>query len=170
MKWILIPAMAIAALVLLIAIIGLTLPIGHVASRRARFKQSPQTLFDAVSGPAEWRSDITRIEPLPAVNGRPQWKEVGKRGDAIAYELVESTPPLRRVTRIADETLPYAGGWTLEIAPAPGGATLVITERGEVKNPVFRFVSRFLIGHYRSIDTYLSDLAKKFDEPMNIER
>ena len=170
MKWILVCLVALASLVLLTVIIGMTLPAGHVASRRARFRQSPQALFEAISGPAEWRSDIKRIELAPSVDGRQRWKEIGKRGDAITYELVESTPPLRRVTRIADENLPYSGGWTFELAPAAGGATLQITERGEVKNPIFRFVSRFVIGHYGSIDTYLGDLAKKFGEPLNIER
>ena len=166
MKWIVVPIMTVVALVLLMAIIGWTLPVGHVASRRARFRQTPQALFAAISGPGEWRSDIARIEPV----GPARWKEFSKGGDAVTYELVESTPPLRRVTRIADENLPYSGGWTLEIAPAHGGATLAITERGEVKNPIFRFVSRFLMGHYQTIDTYLADLAKHFNQPLEMEK
>ena len=171
MKWILVPVIAVAALILLVALIGWTLPAGHVASRRACFRQAPQAIFDAISGPGEWRSDIARVEPAAAGdNGRPRWKEISKRGEAITYELVESTPPMRRVTRIADENLPYSGGWTLEVAPASGGSILVITERGEVKNSVFRFVSRFVIGHYKSIDTYLADLARKFNQPLQMER
>ena len=169
MKWILVPIVALAALVILMAVIGWTLPSGHVASRRARFRATPQAIFDAISGPGEWRSDIARIEPV-TTSGRPRWKEISKSGDAITYELVESTPPLRRVTRIADDNLPYSGGWTLEIAPAPGGATLLITERGEVHNPIFRFISKTFIGHYKTIDTYLADLAKKFDQPLQIEK
>lgn len=170
MKWILIPVVVLAALVLLMALIGLTLPAGHAASRRARFRQSPQAIFEAISGPGEWRSDIARSEPDGNKNGRPRWKEYSKRGDAVTYELVESTPPLRRVTRIADENLPYTGGWTFEIAPVAGGSALVITERGDVKNPIFRFVSRFIIGYYGSIDTYLADLAKKFNQPLEMEK
>jgi hypothetical protein len=170
MKWILVPLIALAALVLLIAIIGITLPVSHVASRRARFRQSPQAVFDAISGPGDWRTDIVRTEPLPPVNGRQRWKEFGSHGDGVTYELLESTRPLRRVTQIADESLPYGGGWTLELAPSEGGCVLAITERGEVKNPIFRFVSRFVIGHYRSIDTYLGDLAKKFGEPLELEK
>ena len=64
MKWILVPIVALAALVLLMAVIGWTLPSGHVASRRARFRATPQAIFDAISGPGEWRSDIARIEPV----------------------------------------------------------------------------------------------------------
>jgi hypothetical protein len=170
MKWILVPIVALVAIGLLVTIIGLTLPLGHVASRRARFRQNPATVFDAISAPAEWRSDVVRTESLPAVNGRERWKEFGKHGDGVTYELIESTRPIRRVTRIADENLPYGGVWTLEIAPAAGGSTVAITERGEVSNPIFRFVSRFVIGHHRTIDTYLADLAKKLGEPLQIEK
>ena len=38
-----------------------------------------------------------------------------------------------------------------------------ITENGEVYNPLFRFVSRFVMGHTRTIDTYLGDVARHFD-------
>lgn len=170
MKWIVFVLVAIVALVLLVVLLGLTLPVGHVVSRRARFRESPQAVFDAISGAGEWRSDVVRIEILPPVDGRERWKEFDKHGDGVTYELVESTRPLRRVTQIADEGLPYSGGWTFEIAPAPGGSTLKITERGEVSNPIFRVVSRFVIGHYRTIDTYLSDLGKKFGEPVQIQK
>ena len=39
---------------------------------------------------------------------------------------------------------------------------VTIVERGEVSNPVFRFVSRFVMGHARTIEDYLNDLARKF--------
>lgn len=169
MKYILIALLAVAALVLLMTIIGMTLPSGHTASRKARFRQTPQALFEAISGPGEWRSSLQQIEPLPSVDGRQRWIEIDKRGSGITYELVESTPPLRRVTRIADDTLPFSGTWTIELAPAAGGATVSVTERGEVKNPIFRFVSKYIMGHYQTIDLYLGDLGKRFDEHLTIE-
>ncbi len=38
------------------------------------------------------------------------------------------------------------------------------TEQGEIYNPVFRFVSRFILGYTRTIDTYLRNVSRKFDE------
>lgn len=38
---------------------------------------------------------------------------------------------------------------------------LAITEDGEVYNPLFRFVSRFLMGYDSTIDTFLRDIAKR---------
>jgi hypothetical protein len=85
------------------------------------------------------------------------WRETDKGGQTIAYEAVESAPPRRLVTRIADPSLPFGGTWTYDIAPASSGSgpTLSITENGEVYNPVFRFVSRYIMGHAATIDSYL---------------
>ena len=169
MKWFLVAVGTIAALILAATLIGMTLPMEHAASRRAKFRQTPAELFAVLSGPPDWRSDITRVEKLDPVNGRERWKEFGARGGGVLYELVESAPPLRRSVRIADDTLPYGGTWTFELIPIAGGSLLRITERGEVRNPFFRFVSRFVMGNTRSIEQFLSALGKKFGEPVVIE-
>jgi len=56
----------------------------------------------------------------------------------------------------------FGGTSTFEIGPAERGSTLTITERGEAYNPIFRFVSRFVMGHHRTIDAYLSRLRGRF--------
>ena len=44
-------------------------------------------------------------------------------------------------------------------------ASLVtITEDGWVANPIFRFMSRLVIGHHATMDTLLKQVAKKFGE------
>jgi Polyketide cyclase / dehydrase and lipid transport len=169
MKWFLAVLAGLAAVVLLVVLIGMTLPTAHVATRRARFRQTPQQVFDAISGPPDWRPDISRVERLDPVGGRERWKEFDHRGDAILYELVESAPPLRRSVRIADDSLPFGGTWTFDVIPVQGGSLLRVTENGEVRNPLFRFVSKYIIGHTRSIEDYLKNLGKKFNESIVIE-
>ena len=39
-----------------------------------------------------------------------------------------------------------------------------ITERGEIYDPVFRFASRFFLGYRRTLDTYLQNVSRKFEE------
>ena len=39
---------------------------------------------------------------------------------------------------------------------------MTITERGVVYNPIFRFVSRFLMGYTATMKTYLNALARRF--------
>jgi hypothetical protein len=83
-------------------------------------------------------------------------------------ETVEMIPQQRLVGRIADPKLPFGGTWTFEITPTAEGATLRITERGYVTNPLFRFLSRFVFGYTTAIESYLKSLARKFGEEPRI--
>jgi hypothetical protein len=58
--------------------------------------------------------------------------------------------------------------WTLKLEPMDGSTMLRITEQGEVYNPVFRFVSRFVIGQTRTIETYLRNLGAATGQQIEI--
>jgi hypothetical protein len=78
------------------------------------------------------------------------------------------TPPRRLVARIAGDNLPFGGTWTFEITPEGDGAKLRITERGWVSNPIFRFVSRLVLGYTSNLEMYLRSLGRKFGETAQI--
>ena len=154
----------IVALVLLVVAIGYTLPQKHHAARQVTLKAPPAAVFDAITTPADfplWRAKVTKVEMLTSPNGRLRYRELGGDGP-ILYEVDESTRPSRLVTRIADTSLPFGGTWTFDLSPAASGTTVRITEDGEVYNPIFRFVSRFVMGHHATIDVYLGDLGRRF--------
>jgi hypothetical protein len=48
-------------------------------------------------------------------------------------------------------------------------AIVQITEDGEVYNPVFRFVSRFILGHTRTMDFYLRALGNATGQGIEVE-
>jgi uncharacterized protein YndB with AHSA1/START domain len=151
----------ILALIALVLVVGWTLPVRHQVSREATYAAAPDSLFATlvrVAAFPTWRSGIRRIEVLPAVAGHRSFREVGKDG-ALTYVVDEEVPPRRLVTRIADQNLPFGGRWTYELAPSGAGTTLRITEDGEVYNPVYRFVSRFVLGHATTINQFLKDLG-----------
>ena len=172
MIWLLASVGILVGLVILIAAVGSFLPQGHTASRTLTLAQSPeavwQTIIDRAHQPA-WRTDLKSIEPFPNRDGHEVWQEVSKRGDRLTFELIESLPPRRLVTRIADKDLPFGGRWEYELTPSGNGCHLTITEIGEVYNPIFRFISRFVIGHTATIEQYLKALAAKFGEPAAIQ-
>ena len=63
--------------------------------------------------------------------------------------LVEDKDSLRAMLRHALE--------------AQGNSTRVtVTEHGEVYNPIFRVVSKYIMGQTSTIDSYLTALGKKF--------
>lgn len=50
------------------------------------------------------------------------------------------------------------------------GKTLVrITEDGEVYNPFFRFMSRFVLGQTATLDAYLKAMGKAVGEDVQID-
>jgi hypothetical protein len=153
--------------VALLALIGAMLPRDHVATRSARFKASPEQLFATVrdfGALATWRPDVKSVELLPPSGGAVQFREVSKHG-AVTYRLKEERAGERLVLEIADETLPFGGTWTFEIARAPsGGGSVRITEHGFVKPALFRVLARFVFGYTSTMDAYLRALGRKFGE------
>lgn len=157
------------AAVAVVAAVGAMLPKAHVATRRAHYRRAPQAIWDAITGPPDWRPEVGGFEKLPERDGHRVWRELDKHGRAVTFEEMAAEPVRMLEVRIADVNLPYGGGWTYEITPDANGGFLRVTERGEVYNPIFRFISRFVIGHTASLEQYLSALGKKFGESTVVE-
>jgi hypothetical protein len=168
-QWALIAVGGLAGLVLLIALIGWMLPQSHVAARRIELKQPPEAVWDVIAdfehGPT-WRKGLKSIRREADRDGRPVWTEDGSDG-AIMLERVEATRPTRLVTRIADESLPFGGRWVFEIEPVVGGCRVTITEEGEIYNPIFRCLARFVFGYAGSLESYLKSLGGKFGQDVS---
>jgi hypothetical protein len=138
MKWILLGIAAIGAVVALVAVIGATLPRNHVASRSLAVRRSPEEIWPV-------------IMQATASSGVP-------------VDVIQSDPPRRQVTRVKDTEKMFGGTWTITVTPTAAGGTLTITEDGWVGNPIFRFVSRYVMGHHATMDGMLKEVAKKFGE------
>lgn len=166
MKWLLLAVGILVLLIIIVVGIGFTLPVAHTARRTVALRAAPvdiwATITDVAAYPA-WRSDVDSVEVLAPVEGRPSWRETGDNG-AITYAMVRVDPPTRLVSRIIDRDLPFGGEWEYEVAPEGAGSRISITERGEVYNPLFRFVSRFVMGHTATLDTYLRALGARYGE------
>jgi hypothetical protein len=170
MKWLLWAIAVLVVIVGLAAAIGAMLPVKHRATRKARFRASPDALYAVIAGPPEWRTGVKNYGVLPENNGRKQWWEEDNHGQKITFELVEDMPGRRIATRIVGPNLPFGGTWSFDIAPVPGGGSdLRITEDGQVYNVMFRFMARYFFGYTASIEGYLRDLAVKFGDHAAIE-
>jgi hypothetical protein len=169
MKWVGIILAGLALLAAVVALVGAMLPRAHRATRQARYRQTPEAIYFTLAGPVDWRSDVKAFGNLPDRDGRKQWWEQDTHGQTVTYELVEDKMPSRRVVRIADKNLPFAGTWTFDIAPDSEGCVVRITEDGEVYNVIFRFMARFFFGYTSNIEGYLRDLGRRFAEFTTIE-
>jgi hypothetical protein len=143
MKWVAIGVAVLVGLVVVVAIVGAILPRQHLASRTLRVQRTPQDIWPVV----------TRLSDA----------------STVPVEVVESAPPHRLVTRVTAAEKNFGGTWTITIAPAPEGpgraeSTVTITEDGWVANPIFRFMSRLVIGHHATMDALLTQVAQAFNE------
>lgn len=165
MRWILILAGTLAALIALVAVIGVMLPRDHVATVTAHIAAKPEEVWATITTPAafpEWRTDVKRVELLPTTPTGPSWREHGSNG-AITFVADVWEPPKRFVGRIADTGLPFGGSWEYRVEPdGPTATRVTITERGSIYNPIFRFVSRFIMGYTGTMKGYLNALARRF--------
>lgn len=160
MRYLLISAAVLGAVVLIVLLVGWSLPVKHRAASEATFSSSPGSLYQLITDVdrfPEWRGSVKRIERVPDSAGKKRFREVGTDG-TILFEIESAVPDQRLVTRIADRSLPFGGSWTYELIPRGDSTTLRITEDGEVYNPIFRFVSRFIFGHTATIEKYLVDV------------
>jgi hypothetical protein len=151
------------AVALIVVVVGYALPVAHIASSQATLRGRPDAVFAAltdVSHFPEWRKDVRQVDVLSA--SPLKWREHGSNGD-ITFVVVESVRPLHLVSRIDDPSLPFGGTWSYDLIPTGTGTTLTITERGEVYNPLFRFMSRFVFGHTATIEAFLAALSERME-------
>jgi Polyketide cyclase / dehydrase and lipid transport len=163
MRWIIWIVAGLAVLALVVAIIGALLPLAHTASRTARVPLPPDALYALLSdvdGFPSWRGDLKALQRLPDREGKPAWiEDTGGMKIPMHFERMER--PSLLVGRVAGSDLAFGGTWTYHIVPAAGGSDLTITEDGEVYNVIFRFMAKFVFGHYATMDAYLRNLQAK---------
>ena len=135
MRWVLWIAGSLGVMIALVAIVGTRLPVKHTASRTARIGVPPPALYPMIV-------ELARTSEVP-----------------VRFEREE--PPSLLIARIADAKLPFGGTWTYRIAPAASGSDLTLTEDGEVYNPFFRFMSRFVLGHHATMDQFIKKLEAR---------
>jgi uncharacterized protein YndB with AHSA1/START domain len=142
MKWLLRIVAALVGFVAILAAVGYFLPVYHVASRSAELNAPPEKVFALVS-------DLN--------NYGAWWPE----GTETRVAVVESVPPSRFVTKIDEPDAPFGGTWTMEIVPTPAGSRLTITERGEIYNPIFRTLARFVFGYESTMEGCLAAARRR---------
>ena len=157
-------SLVVIGLIGAVILVGLALPKGHTATSRVTVPAARDAVWEVLTdfqNRAAWRPDVKKIEHRDDVDGKPAWTEHNKFGTLPMF-LEATDEPSRMVTRIIDEGMPFGGSWTYELREIEGGTDVRITEDGVVYNPIFRFMSRFIMGHHGTMDGFLKNLTRKF--------
>lgn len=163
MRWIVWIAAGLLVLGVVVTVIGYALPQAHSVSRTVRLPLNPDAVYALLSDVDKypvWRPGVKSLTRQADHDGLPAWTEVAG-GNKIPLRFERMERPSLLVARIADPSLPFGGTWTYRIAREREGSLLSITEDGEVYNPIFRFVSRFVFGHAATLDEFVRDLEAR---------
>lgn len=156
----------VVAAIVLTAGAGLLMPRDHVASVAIDLQAGPGQVWAIVTdfgGTSRWRPEVTAVR-MQAEPGAPlRFTETSSEGD-VTFELVRQDPPREQVVRVVDDDQPFGGTWTWELEPRGTGTRLTITERGFVKNPVFRVIAAIAFSPTDSLESYLRALAAELGE------
>ena len=103
-------------------------------------------------------------ERLPDIDGRPAWREdIGS--SKVSYQVLDLTPPSRRVIEGRDAVVPMTMRSTCELTPVEGGTrvrvdTTVHLDDGTWHVPVFRFLLTVTGGVKSGLRQYLQSLER----------
>lgn len=164
-KWLLYIGLGLIGLIVLAYVAGMMLPQSHEAWSSQSYRAKPDQLWAVVTDFAkypEWRTGVTRVD-VTGGGANPIVTEHGSNG-VIPFKVELMQPPSKLVMRIADPDLSFGGTWTFEFAPQDSGSELLVTENGEIYNPLFRVMSKLFISPTKTIETYLADLKRRLGE------
>lgn len=154
----------VAGLTILVGVVwavGTMLPAEHSVSVSRRVAGSQAEVWSVLSEPGrypEWRTEVREVTVTSYHEGLARsWRETTAEG-TLTYRTVEADSPRGLVVEIADEHLPYGGRWTYGLEPDRDGTRVTITEDGIVRDPFFRFFSRFVFGHETTARDFLESL------------
>jgi uncharacterized membrane protein len=167
MYWILFVMGGIAALAIALIVGGLVTARSHVVTRELTVRAPAAAVFATihdVARYADWRQELESSELLDDDQGLRRWRENSTRG-SVTYGIVEDIAPSRFVARTLDEDLALRAEWHWQVSEVDGATRVQLTQRGEIGNPIARFVAAHVTGHAVAIDRCLESLASHVGEP-----
>ena len=131
-------------LLILAGAVGGFLPAEYASRAELVVVLPPESIWRVLTdldGMPRWRSDLTALERLPDLAGRPAWREVGRSGTNVV-ELSVADAPHRMVIRRTRDGRPGLPERTFDLEAAPAGTRVTLTERSEIRNPFGRLLAR----------------------------
>jgi hypothetical protein len=162
MKFAIITLLVIAILPL---IIGLFLPTERMFVKTAKFKSSPQEIWNVITdikGQEEWRVDVKSIEMINAQKGEEKWTEIPEKGRPITFQVRTYEPPNRFDIEIVESG--FSGYWEGRINEENGLTSIEFKEVVVISNPYSKTISYLFLDLNKTMDLYLANLKKKLGE------
>lgn len=160
LKYLFLVVGVLIAIPVILWFLGTLLPEAHRVSVSKTLdvpQEEVYRLITDIKNYPNWRSNVIEVQFL-RTDGQPEmWREIYSDNDPIAFRIHKPDSTIV-YTEIISQDLPFGGEWFFSIEPHGSGTKLTINEQGEVYNPLFRFISAYVIGHDKTIRQYLADI------------
>jgi uncharacterized protein YndB with AHSA1/START domain len=151
----------------ILALFGWWTPRNHHATSRLRLVHAPEQVWAVVrdlEGVPRWWPEMRNAEHLPDRVGQDRYRQTLRNNFTMTVCVAESEPGVRLRTVIdAPPGAPFGGAWIYELLTVGTGTELRVTEEGWIGPVIFRAIAR-LMGYHRTLDGYLSALARRLGE------
>lgn len=151
----------LALLIVLVLTIGAIQPVKHVAQRSAELNAPVDKVWEMITNYTDmpkWRKELLKVELKIGADGQQVWQEFENDKESLDFETITQIEQKKLVRKIVGDRSDFGGTWTFELMANGNQTHLIITEHGEVYNIIYRFVSKYIMGHYASLDRYIDQL------------
>ena len=167
LAWLGVACGALVGAVAAMTLLGWLMPSRYVASQSLLL---PVPIADAWTtlvdypGHTAWRRGLTAVDRLPDAESTEVWRESFGRS-TTRTTTIEAHSPSSLVRQFDVEGGSIRRRWEFALEPvvSPGNTRITLTEFGEIRNPLRRFVVRFITGRSTTLKDFLRDLAHRFD-------
>lgn len=155
---------AVVSVVIAMLVGGLMLPRTHTVARVVRLRAAPDAVWSLIADPAgypSWRDTMSSVD----IDGTAplRWREYGDDG-ALAFEAVTVRAPHEFMACVIDDDVARHSERCFTLTPDGDGTHVHYREQSSVKNPIARFVFRYIMRRTGAMDRTLVALGAALNE------
>jgi len=157
----------LTAAVLVMIVLGKRLSSKHVVGASLHLARPPREVYELISDLEAWPTwcrNVQRVEKLPDRDGCPTVRMHMGRNRMVLKVTAADSPDHFAMT-IDDEAQFFGGVWEYRLNAEVNGTRLRLTEHGEVKPALPRFLLRYVLDPAMYLRSHLRDVANRFGEP-----
>lgn len=160
-------------LVIAATLVGMILPRQHIATFSEHADRVPEEIWNVMTEVRQypqWKPDVKDVVVISGEAEPLAWTETSLRDEVTSYRVINSLEPLTWEIQVIHPQIPPGGKWLFELKPNGEGTDISVTETAQVRNPLMRFIDRFILGYTHPVQRYLKALQQRLDEtPATVE-
>lgn len=150
---------------------GSVLPQDQAVIRGVFLKTPAEDVFAALTDYPGMRSwlGVEEVSHLEDRDGLPVWELKQEDGHKMTLLVRESAAPHLLNLRLLDTPGLAGASWTFELIPQKEGTFVKLSQTGQLRSPLWRFLSHYILGPDLGMRQFLQALGRKFDQKVTIE-